>query len=47
MRERERVRVCVCFEEYLILCVGVILLNHLLEEWTLLPGNDSSHKKEI
>jgi hypothetical protein len=33
--------------EYLILCMGVIVLNHLLEDWTLLPGNDSCHKKEI
>jgi len=33
--------------EYLILCMGVILLNHLLEDWTLLPGNNSCHKKEL
>jgi len=33
--------------EYLILCMHVILLNHLLEDWTLLPGIDTCHKKKI
>jgi hypothetical protein len=31
----------------LIQCMGISLLNHPLEDWTLLPGNDSCHKIEI